>query len=357
MAGSFAAWAAARLAGADRLRLTQAWAVPVLSFTPQAAAGAWASALLLRSKGSKGPAAVAAMAGAAMTAAVIPRATRFPQPGGGGPVLRLLTANLLVGRGSADALAELAARKNADVVFVQELTDGAVTRLERAGLSEKFPHVLRPATESGRLGSAIYARLPLLAQAPGAGACASGQSAPVRYAAASAVRCTARLALPSGQFVRLACVHSRPPKPPWSPEATARWRDQLSALPPPDEDPVILAGDFNATLDHAAFRRQLDLGYVDAASQVGNGLEPTWGPGPNWRPALLAIDHILVSRQCAVLTTSTHVLPGSDHRAVYAEIRLPAQIQSAYRGQDSMVSTTSGGPCPSGVTERVNRPR
>ncbi len=66
--------------------------------------------------------------------------------------------------------------------------------------------------------------------------------------------------------------------------ATARWRSQLSALPPPGADPVILAGDFNATLDHAAFRRLLDLGYADAASQVGNGLAATWGPRPHRRP-------------------------------------------------------------------------
>jgi endonuclease/exonuclease/phosphatase (EEP) superfamily protein YafD len=33
---------------------------------------------------------------------------------------------------------------------------------------------------------------------------------------------------------------------------------------------------------------------------------------------------VLASRGCAVLACSVHVVPGSDHRAVYAEIRLPA---------------------------------
>jgi endonuclease/exonuclease/phosphatase (EEP) superfamily protein YafD len=87
---------------------------------------------------------------------------------------------------------------------------------------------------------------------------------------------------------------------------------------------VVLAGDFNATLDHAQLRRFLRLGYVDAASQVGRGLVPTWGPEPNGRPAMLAVDHVLVDRRCAVLTTSAHRVPGSDHRALYAELRLPA---------------------------------
>ena len=35
LAGALAGWAAARLAGADRLRFAEAWAVPLLSFTPQ----------------------------------------------------------------------------------------------------------------------------------------------------------------------------------------------------------------------------------------------------------------------------------------------------------------------------------
>src|SRR5580700_4878885 len=111
VAGALGGWAAARLAGADRVRFAEAWAVPLLSFTPQVTAGAWASALLLR---GAGPAAAAAAAG---------------------PVLRVLTANLLFGRAGAEVVAELVWRQHADVLFVQELTDEAAARLQRAGLS------------------------------------------------------------------------------------------------------------------------------------------------------------------------------------------------------------------------------
>ena len=41
---------------------------------------------------------------------------------------------------------------------------------------------------------------------------------------------------------------------------------------------MILAGDFNATADHAQFRQLLKLGYRDAATEAGRGLIPTWGP-------------------------------------------------------------------------------
>ena len=237
VAGAVAGWAAARLAGADRLRLAEAWAVPLLSFTPQVTAGAWVSALLLR---GTGPAAATAVAGAVLTAAVGPRAVPSRWPPAAGPVLRVLTANLLVGRAAAEVVVELARRKDVDVLFVQELTGQAAARLQRAGLEDLLPHRVTQPTWGAR-GSGIYARYPLRGEPPAT--------------PASAARCTARLDLPSGQFAQLACIHAASPKPPWSPGSTAQWRDQLSALPAPGDHPLILAGDFNATLDHAQFRQ------------------------------------------------------------------------------------------------------
>jgi endonuclease/exonuclease/phosphatase (EEP) superfamily protein YafD len=68
----------------------------------------------------------------------------------------------------------------------------------------------------------------------------------------------------------------------------------------------------------------LRRGHVDAAARLGRGLVPTWGPEPEGRPSLLTIDHVLVDPGCAVQAVSVHPLPGSDHRAVYAEFRLPS---------------------------------
>jgi endonuclease/exonuclease/phosphatase (EEP) superfamily protein YafD len=295
------------LAGADRLERAEPWTVPLLSFTPHVTAGAWATTLLLR---GTGPSTAAALASAAMTAAVAPRALPSRQPAATGPVLRVLTANLLVGRAEAAAVAGLVRRTEADVVFIQELTDQAEARLDRAGLSDLLAHRLTHPVAVGPRGSGIYARYPLTCEAPAE--------------PASAAQITAGLHLPAGQVVTLVCVHTPSPKPLWNQHATARWNGELAALPAPSQPPLILAGDFNATLDHAQFRRLLRRGHVDAASQTGNGLVPTWGPRAQRRPAVLAIDHILVDPQCAVLQTSAHWLTGSDHRAVFAELRLPA---------------------------------
>ena len=54
---------------------------------------------------------------------------------------------------------------------------------------------------------------------------------------------------------------------------------------------------------------------------MGRGLIPTWGP--QGRPSLLTLDHVLVDPRCAVLAAAVCPLAGTDHRAVYTEFQLP----------------------------------
>jgi endonuclease/exonuclease/phosphatase (EEP) superfamily protein YafD len=303
-AGLLACYGAARLAGADRYRRSEAPVVPLLTFTPQAAAAALLGSLLLR---RRGPAATALVTGIALAAVTVPRAIRRPQPPADGPVLRVITANLLHGRGSAQAIVSLVRRRSADVLFLQELTETAVSQLKQAGLTDLLPHEMTDFAG----GRGLYARFPL--------------TEGLRTGPADAAQLTARLELPGGQRADLVCVHV--PKPARCRASVARWREELAALPPPAavpaDPPRVLAGDFNASVDHASLRRLLRLGHADAACQLGRGLIPTWGPEPTGRPALLTIDHVLVDPRCAVREVSVHPLPGSDHRAVYAEFCLP----------------------------------
>jgi endonuclease/exonuclease/phosphatase family metal-dependent hydrolase len=280
--------------------------VPSLSFTPQVAAAAVAALPLLRSGRSRS---VAALAAAALTAAVAQRAIPRPQPSADGAELRMLTSNLLVGRANAESLARLVIGTGADVLFLQELTEGAAARLQKAGLGDVLPYQVLDPTAYGPKGSGIWARYPMR----------DGLAVPP----ASRSRPVARLELPGGQSVQLVCVHLRPPRPLRSRSAAARWRTEMAMLPGPGDVPVIMAGDFNATVDHAQFRSLLRLGYVDAAVQAGRGLVPTWGPRPGGELAMLAIDHILLDPRCAVQAVSAHRLPGTDHRALYAQVRLP----------------------------------
>jgi endonuclease/exonuclease/phosphatase (EEP) superfamily protein YafD len=302
---------AARLARADRCRRTEAPVVPLLSFAPHAMAGGLLGYLLL--KRQRVAAAAAGLTGTALAAVVLPRAIRRPQPRADGPVLRVITANLQHGRADEEALVALVRRENADVLFLQELTESAVVRLKQAGLADALPHELTDVRYETSRGSGIYARFPLTEGAP----------FPPSFAAQPA----ARLDLPGGQAVDLACIHTNPPNPP-APRQVARWREELGMLPPPagspEIPPLVLAGDFNATLDHEHFRRVLRRGHVDAAARLGRGLVPTWGPLTRG-PGVLTIDHVLLDPRCEVLAVGVHRLPRSDHRAVYAEFRLPAR--------------------------------
>ena len=85
----------------------------------------------------------------------------------------------------------------------------------------------------------------------------------------------------------------------------------------------LLAGDFNATLDHADLRDLLDRGYRDAAEQAGVGLRPTWPAGKDLLPALVTIDHVLADRRVRVISARSVAIPGSDHRGVLTELLLP----------------------------------
>jgi endonuclease/exonuclease/phosphatase family metal-dependent hydrolase len=131
----------------------------------------------------------------------------------------------------------------------------------------------------------------------------------------------ARLRVPAGPEVEVVGTH---PSAPTGSQQAAGWHRGLRSLPRPERrGPVrVLLGDFNATLDHAALRDLLDGGYVDAAAAVGKGLTPTWPRGRLLAPTV-AIDHVLVDSRVRVREVGIHELPGSDHRAVSAELVLP----------------------------------
>lgn len=123
-----------------------------------------------------------------------------------------------------------------------------------------------------------------------------------------------------GHGPTVVAVHAVAPRP----DEMDQWRSDLQWVA--DQCPggnVILAGDFNATLDHMS-GLGVDGGDMgacrDAAARTGNGLSGTW---PASLPALAGspIDHIMATPNWT--PTGSHVLSSadsrSDHRAVVVQ--------------------------------------
>lgn len=300
-----AAWAAVRLLGLDHGPLVQ-----LLAFTPYAAAGSLLPLILLLGLRRWRPAAVAAVTTVALVAVVAPRTFESTPPAATGPPLRLLTANLLAGSADAEALVDLVRRHSVEVLAVQEFTPAIAAELDRLGLDQLLPfRELHPVV--GTPGSGLYARYPISAGG-------------VRHNSGGwgFLQAYGTVAVPAAAPVQVESVH---PAAPYALDQVGHWRRDLAAQPPatPDGQLRVLAGDFNATLDHAPLRALLDTGYVDAAAAAGTGLSGTWGPYDGDLIPPVTIDHVLVDQRIAVRAAAVHPIPGSDHRAVLTELRLP----------------------------------
>ena len=284
--------------------------VAMMAFTPYVTASAivpLAVALVAR---EWVVAAVAALALGLLALALAPRALDGPQHAGAeraGRPLVVMTTNLRFGGADAREILRLVRAYDVDVVSLQELTPDAVARLDDAGAHRLLPgRVLAPGARGE--GTGLMARRPLRPLvAPRAGQPEQLQAA---------------LRLPGATQLTIACVH---PDPPLSAGAVRGWRAVMWTLPPPSADGrlTVLAGDFNATLDHRDLRRLLARGYTDAADATGDGLRPTFSTARPLPP--ITIDHVLVPAAIGVRRVTAHAVAGTDHRALIAELVLAAR--------------------------------
>ncbi|ASW53955.1 endonuclease/exonuclease/phosphatase family protein [Plantactinospora sp. KBS50] len=304
IAAGCAGWAVLRLAAPARGPLVQA-----LAFTPYAALAALAGTALLLGLRRWRPALLAGLAALALAGAVLPRMLPDPGPAAGGPTVRVLTANLWLGNADPGALVDLVRDNRVDVLTVQEFTPDIAAALDRLGLAELLPYrQLNP--EVGSTGSGLYSRFPIAAGG-------------IRRNAGGFSQAHGTIRPPGAAPVVVESAH---PMAPYALSAVGDWRTDLTAEPraTPEGTLRILAGDFNATLDHPPLRALLGSGYADAADRVGAGWQGTWGPYDGDLIPPVAIDHVLVDRRIAVRAVGVHRLPHSDHRALLAELALPA---------------------------------
>ncbi len=299
-----AAWALARLLG-----LEPGWPlVPLLSLTPYVAALSLPLLAGILLAGRWRAAAVTALAAAGLLAAVLPRTFSQEQPPVRGPELRVMSANLLQGSVRLGDLERALRADDVEVLSVQELTPGAASAIAASGIAELLPHSVTESLD-GSAGIGLYSRYPLR---PASREPVPGAPHPPLGAAVE---------VPGAAPLELVAIHPSPPTSPASAAALGRYLEALPAADPASA-PRVLVGDFNSTLDNKRFRGLLDRGYRDVAATLGSGLTATWPSGRI--PPPVAIDHVVIDAgRIAALDFEVSDLPGSDHRLVYAELRVP----------------------------------
>lgn len=283
---------------------SNAFLIGAMALTPYVAGGALLLAIVTLVAGRKLLALVVVIVALSLGALLGPRYLSEEQPEADGPHLRVMAANLQIGHGDARTIVNLVRSQQVDVLAMPELTPTAVTFLDSAGLEDVLPYRVFDARTGGG-GSGIASKFPLRQIILADDTTLSQPSAVVD--------------VPGRQDIELTAVHIQPPL---SEKDVRVWRDELAGLPKPAKRRVsILAGDFNATLDHVAFRDLVDHGYADAGEETGEGLDPTWASWPLGPP--LTIDHIVTDVGCAISSYAVYDLPGSDHNAIVAEVVLP----------------------------------
>ncbi|WP_306366386.1 endonuclease/exonuclease/phosphatase family protein [Nocardiopsis sp. CC223A] len=287
--------------------------VPLMAYTPYVAGAAVLAVTVAGVLRRWVSLAVLAVTAAVLVAAVLPRAVPGADTGPRGVLLRVATLNAHFGHTPAENIVALVREHEPDVLALQEVTPELAADLSAAGLDDLLPysvdhsapaaaggtvHSVHPLTDLGDIGHDIGSlAMPLAGMSiPG-----DGETEPLE--------------------VEVVSVH---PMSPRRPSSMAAWDDGLAGLPPagPDGPLRILAGDFNATLDHAALRGVLDTGYRDAAADLGRGLVGTWPvDGPPLPPVTL--DHVLVDDRARAGEFTAVEVPGSTHRALVVELVLP----------------------------------
>ncbi|MEU6164910.1 endonuclease/exonuclease/phosphatase family protein [Streptomyces tanashiensis] len=223
-----------------------------------------------------------------------------------GPVvarLRVLAANVEFSR-ATDALVTTIRRERPQLVLVSEC-DPACGRALTTAFAAELPY--HASVEgAGSTGSVLLSAYPLRDRA-------------ALPAAMGMPGATAEI---GGRSVRVQLAHPLPPLP----RQVHRWKQELArvrdAAARHTGGPLLLAGDFNASQDHAALRTVLDAGRLhDAARLAGAARTPTW-PAQGPLPPYVQIDHVLVSDDFTVRDVRFPHLAGTDHRAVLADLDL-----------------------------------
>jgi len=216
--------------------------------------------------------------------------------------------------GDARLIADRGIQAGVDVLVVTEAPGPALLQLRE--IAKELPYTIGIG-EWGGEGSVVLSRYPLT---DGTQISDGGDSRVVT------------VHTPEFGDVDLVALHPTPPyqKARWTADyerITDYLRDHYAAGAALHNRPVVIAGDFNATLDHAPIRRIRAMGFTDSADQLNLGFQPTWpAPGSVQRfgisvPPLVQIDHVMTSPALVAASLTTFHTEGADHLGVLVRLQ------------------------------------
>lgn len=228
----------------------------------------------------------------------------LPSSARSAPTFTVFDANVLAGNTRSDALADELRRSPPDVVVLQESTPAFVAGLDAAGVLDELPH-RHAVSRTDPFAAFVASRWPL-----------RDVDVVTMHERPLLVRATIDVA---GTEIRLIAFHAVAPFG----GNRERWIDELDALRRAviaETHPVLVAGDFNATWHHRAFRRLLDSGLTDAAAARGAAYQMTWPRNLRVIPPTTRIDHILTTPGLEVTEIKSGTGAGSDHKPLIAKV-------------------------------------
>ena len=230
--------------------------------------------------------------------------------------LRVMTLNCRFGRADAGQIVHEVSSRHVDVLALQEVSDQLLDRLADAGLHGELPNaVVGPPSAADNGGrNALFTRVRPISS--------SAESIAIQAAALPAVTVDV-----CGIPVRAVSAH---PKSPgrggrfWGAgiAGLGRFAGQSDA-----GHPVMILGDLNASLHHPSLRAVLGMrtgsgtpALSDASYALHRGPHPTFPSSWPGLPALIEIDHVLLSPGLNARAMDTVHIRGSDHRAMCAVV-------------------------------------
>lgn len=219
------------------------------------------------------------------------------------PTFALLSLNLYKGRADPDQL--LAQAQDADVVVLVETTPDALAGLAERGWLDRFPYAVGGA-DGVQSDTAVYSRFPL--------------SDSELLGSTSFQQWVTTIDTPASGSVRLMAVHPCNPYCGgglWASEHAALAQVAAANL----DQPLVIAGDFNAVDDHGPMLDLRRLGLESVTDVVGAGWLPTY-PANRPFPPLLPIDHVLVDDQLTATSVHRVRVAGTDHLGLLTTIAL-----------------------------------